>query len=584
MPRTSKALYGPAFAIIGVVALMLVFIVVSTHRNMNRDRDRAVAAVHRQGLFLFDALEAVTRAELMRETWRHGTVGPLLTEIGRNADIAYLYLMNGEGTALESAGAHPGEPPARWRPNPTAAEPVAARLRTMPDGSALYEMVRRFTPFPPHWDSTGAGCGACRERFESRFPSPVSLAAGLRMDYFKTARRSDIRHAVVMAGIVVALGAGALFFLFVIFKYYSVEGTLKETRDYMQLVVDNMADGLLSIDIQGRIVSCNLLGMNLLGLDKGAVRGVDLAHHIDFKDSGIGDTLAGCGPVMDREIQHRNATGETIPLGVSVTPIPDEGHGCRGAVIVLRDLREIKWLEEKLRRSEKLAAIGELAAGVAHEIRNPLSAIRGFAQFLENNVLKERPTEQEYARIMVTEIDRINRVVTDLLTFSRPLETVEAPTDVAALLDHVVRLVSADARSKDVTLRQSATGDLSGLRLDGNQMTHALLNLLLNAQQAVEDGGTIELDARREPADGQLRISVTDDGPGIPAAERKRIFNPFYTTRKKGTGLGLAIVQKITENHHGDIRVESPPPGRPRGCRITLSLPASPDSADKEAS
>jgi len=391
------------------------------------------------------------------------------------------------------------------------------------------------------------------------------------MTAYEQARRSDLQHALIMAAILVTLGAGALFFIFVIQNYYLVGKTLEQTEDYTRQVVANMPNGLLSIDTRGRIVSYNRVSLELLGLQESDLRALNLKTIIDFQASGIDQTLAHCRPILEREIQHRSKSGEMIPLSMSATPILEEDGQCQGAVIVLRDLREIKQLEEKVRRSEKLAAIGKLAAGVAHEIRNPLSSIRGFAQFLSQS-LKDSPREQAYAQTMVSEVDRINRVVTDLLTFASPTRAEPVPGDVTELVEHCVRLVQADADSRNITLRRNIT-DLSKVRLDTNQLTQALLNLLLNAMQSVESGGTIEIGAALKPSEDRLLLWVEDNGAGIQPDRVEKIFDPFYTTRNKGTGLGLAIVHKIVENHQGEIGVESPPAGKRKGSRFTLFLP-----------
>jgi len=267
-------------------------------------------------------------------------------------------------------------------------------------------------------------------------------------------------------------------------------------------------------------------------------------------------------------------------LALSATPIKDGQGGCNGAVIVLRDLSEIKLLQERVKRSEKLAAIGELAAGVAHEIRNPLSSIRGFAQFLRHS-LKDKPQEKEYAETMVAEVDRINSVVTDLLTFARPIAVEISPTDITELIEHAVRLAEADALSRDVKFRMKIS-DLTKLPLDANQITQALLNLLLNALQAVPPKGNIEIGAELNPSDSRLHLWVKDDGPGIPNNRIEKIFEPFYTTREKGTGLGLAIVHKIVENHNGEIRIDSPPKGMPRGCCFSIIIPINVSSKTRD--
>jgi two-component system sensor histidine kinase HydH len=332
-----------------------------------------------------------------------------------------------------------------------------------------------------------------------------------------------------------------------------------------------MANGLLSVDTHGKVISYNLLALELLGLNESEVRGMDLNEIIDFKTTGIFQTLDQCMSVMDREIIYRKRSDEMVPLALSITPIMGAGSSCQGAVIILRDLSEIKQLEEKVRRSEKLAAIGKLAAGVAHEIRNPLSSIRGFAQYLRR-ALKDKPQELEYAETMVSEVDRINAVVTDLLTFARPMDAELAPTDISELIEHTVRLVDADARSRNINVQMNIS-DLSKIPLDAKQITQAILNLLLNALQAVKNGGRIEVGAELNPSDSLLKIWVEDDGSGISADQKGKIFDPFFTTREKGTGLGLAIVHKIVENHSGEINLKSPPTGKTLGCRFTIGIP-----------
>jgi two-component system sensor histidine kinase HydH len=374
-----------------------------------------------------------------------------------------------------------------------------------------------------------------------------------------------------MAAIILVLGSGALFFIFVIQNYYLVDRTLKQTKDYTRQVIASMANGLVSIDSEGKIASYNQPALDLLGLTEAEAKGKDLSTVIDFRMSGIRKTITDFISVLELEIQHKPKNGEIVPLSLSATPIRDESGRGQGAVIVLRDLSEIKKLEEKVRRSEKLAAIGKLAASVAHEIRNPLSSIRGFAQFLRH-ALKDKPQEREYAETVVTEVDRINQVVTDLLTFARPMMAELVPTDITDLIEHTLRLVEADARSGDVQIRTQIE-DVSKLPLDSNQMTQALLNLLLNAIQAVDSKGRIEIGADFIAEESCLVLWVEDNGPGIPADQKDKIFEPFFTTREKGTGLGLAIVHKIVENHQGEIKVESPTAGSDRGCRFTLVIP-----------
>ena len=570
---STKRLYLPALSIVAVVLLLLVLISISTYRNLGREKTMALHFLYRQGMTVLLSIEAGTRAWMMLPMWQDDSIGSLIQETGKNVDIAYVYLMDQNGDVIHHS--NPGASVDASIPKPVIEDDdgVITRIRKLPGDIQVFELVKIFSPLP----ALGAIPSITDRSEHGDIVKPHLhrgdiIVLGMKMTAYEQARRSDLQHALIMAAILVTLGAGALFFIFVIQNYYLVGKTLEQTEDYTRQVVANMPNGLLSIDTRGRIVSYNRLSLELLGLQESDIRALNLKTIIDFQASGIDQTLANCRPILEREIQHKSKIGEMIPLSMSATPILEEDDQCRGAVIVLRDLREIKQLEEKVRRSEKLAAIGKLAAGVAHEIRNPLSSIRGFAQFLSQG-LKDSPKEQAYAQTMVSEVDRINRVVTDLLTFARPTTAEAVPADVTELVEHCVRLVQADADSRNITLRRNIT-DLSKVRLDTNQLTQALLNLLLNAMQAVESGGTIEIGAALKPSDDRLLLWVEDNGAGIQPDKFEKIFDPFYTTRAKGTGLGLAIVHKIVENHQGEIGVESPPAGKKKGSRFTLFLPA----------
>ena len=570
---STKRLYLPALSIVAVVLLLLVLISISTYRNLGREKTMALHFLYRQGMTVLLSIEAGARAWMMLPMWQDDSIGSLIQETGKNVDIAYVYLMDQNGKVIHHSNPDASVDSSIPKPVIEDDDGVITRIRKFPGDIQVYELVKIFSPLPaPDTIPAITDRSEHGDIVKPHLHRGDIIVLGMKMTAYEQARRSDLQHALIMAAILVTLGAGALFFIFVIQNYYLVGKTLEQTEDYTRQVVANMPNGLLSIDTRGRIVSYNRLSLELLGLQESDVRALNLKTIIDFQASGIDQTLAHCRPILEREIQHKSKSGEMIPLSMSATPILEEDDQCQGAVIVLRDLREIKQLEEKVRRSEKLAAIGKLAAGVAHEIRNPLSSIRGFAQFLSQG-LKDSPREQAYAQTMVSEVDRINRVVTDLLTFARPTKAEPVPADVTELVEHCVRLVQADADSRNITLRKNIT-DLSKVRLDTNQLTQALLNLLLNAMQAVKSGGTIEIGAALKPSDDRLLLWVEDNGAGIQPDKFEKIFDPFYTTRAKGTGLGLAIVHKIVENHQGEIGVESPPAGKKKGSRFTLFLPA----------
>ena len=527
--------------------------------------------VHRQGVTLLNAIEAGARAGMMMHMWQEDTVVRLIGEIVKNKDVAHIYLFNSQGRIIHHSKADKVVgATTTWDWKVFEKDRVYSRMNQTDDHTRVYEMAKYFTSiqYSPPMGHMMRGMG----RHAGPLREGDVIVLGLKMAAFDAARLSDLRHAMMMGGIVLALGTAAFFFVFVIQNYYLVDRTLRQTQDYARQIVASMASGLVSIDLKGKIISFNEVAGDLLGLEETGGRGIDLKSILDFQTTGIQDVMDQCHTVNDKEIRLLRADREIIPLSISVSPLRNQDGASSGAVLILRDLRKIKQLEESVRRSEKLAAVGQLAAGLAHEIRNPLSSIRGFTQFLRH-ALKESPKEQEYAEIMIKEIDRINRVVTDLLSFANPKAADVKRTDPNELVDHVIRLIEADARAKNTTIHRDMPPDLKELPLDPYQMTQALLNLLLNSLKFIESGGTINIKGFLEDNGSRFVFQVEDNGPGIPRENLPRIFDPFFTTRETGTGLGLAIVHQIVENHQGEIDVESPPLNKSRGCRFFIRIP-----------
>ena len=573
-----KKLYLPAFSIIAVVLLLILLVAVLTYRTLDHQRKTALTFLHSQGVTLLHAMEAGAVTGMLMPMWNEDSVKTLIHIIGKNKNIAYIYIYDQSGTVVHASGISEEETRAVWRPELKNDHQVVARLRTLDNGSQVYELAKRFSPellVPSGKADHMMYHGSVSQFADHHAGNTVVL--GMSMEEVESVHRSDVVHAVIMAAILLVLGSGALFFTFVIQNYYLVDKALKQSRDYLQQVIASMANGMISIDNHGNVTSFNDMALDLLGLKETEVKNIELKSIIDFQSSGINETLNEGASFVEKEIVY-NKGAEKVPLALSVSPILDEKKlALREPSSSLRDLTEIKRLQEKVRRSERLAAIGELAAGVAHEVRNPLSSIRGFAQFL-GHVLEDKPDEREYAEIMVKEVDRINNVVTNLLSFARPVKPDLVPTDLPKLLDHTVRLVEEDARLRKVNIRLSTSNGLKKIYVDGNQITQVMLNLILNALQAVDAGGNIKVEARMDDSD-RLKLSVEDDGPGIPPGNANKIFDPFYTTREKGTGLGLAIVHMIVENHGGEINLVSPVPGKGKGCRITIDLLVSTDNS-----
>jgi len=229
-------------------------------------------------------------------------------------------------------------------------------------------------------------------------------------------------------------------------------------------------------------------------------------------------------------------------------------------------------LLQGLRRSDRLAALGRMAATMAHELRNPLSSIRGFTQlFRKHAALAKDAALCQYADLVISEVDRLNSVITSMLEFSRPVEAHTQASDIRPIIENACRLVRADAAHRNIALVTHIPPDVPHIPLDGNLMTQALLNLLINAIDAMPTGGSMYVDVLVATPD-TLRLTVRDTGKGIPKELLGQIFEPFFTTKPKGTGLGLATVDNIIAEHNATIHVESE---LHKGTAFHIELPLS---------
>ena len=230
---------------------------------------------------------------------------------------------------------------------------------------------------------------------------------------------------------------------------------------------------------------------------------------------------------------------------------------------------KVRRLEEEVRRKEKLAAVGNLAAGVAHEIRNPLSSIKGYATYFGQR-FPEGSEDREAANVMVHEVDRLNRVIMDLIGLSRPSDVSPHPTDLKLVVDHVTRLIHQDADKRNVKIVCRSPRRVPLALADPERMGQALLNLCLNALDAMPEGGQLTLAIVERK--GRVCLMVRDNGTGIEASQLPHIFDPYYTTKGQGTGLGLAMVHKIVEAHDGEISVTSRPAQTARRGETTFRI------------
>lgn len=340
-------------------------------------------------------------------------------------------------------------------------------------------------------------------------------------------------------------------------------------RARLDLVLESVASGVIAVDRDGRIATANAAAQASLG--PVAAPGAD--YRALFPDSPLPRLLEGSTAVGAYEHLLRGADGSRRILAAKATPLRDGAGALVGAVEVFEDVTEVRRLEEQVERADRLQQLGEMAAGVAHEIRNPLNGIEGFASLLARDLPAGSPSRR-HAELIVSGVRDLNRTVSGLLEFTRARRIERSAVEPRRLVDGVVELVraaAADGALPAISIDDRWPG--GSVAADGTQLKQVLLNLVQNAVQAVQEhrpqAGQVRIGIARDD-DGAAVFIVDDDGPGVPDEARQRIFTPFYTTKDHGTGLGLAVSYRIIDQHGGTLAVEESPLG---GARFRIVLP-----------
>ena len=327
------------------------------------------------------------------------------------------------------------------------------------------------------------------------------------------------------------------------------------TSDYLSNLLESMTDGVLAIDTQGIIIRFNRAAGAMLGYSAEEVIG--RAFNAVFEREFTAPKTTGAMGL-------RAKSGRVVPVGERDSEVCDNAGNRMGKVKTFQDLSELKALREQVRQMDRLAAIGEMAATVAHEIRNPLGGIRGFAGFLASDIAEDDPKRRLVNKI-IEGTNSLDRVVNDLLEYTRPVELRLAPTSCAETVRAAVGFLKYDAEAIAIGVD---IPDTVRVLADAEKMGQVFLNILLNAVQSIAETGSIRISAEVE--DNHVTTTIADTGCGMAKEQLEKVFSPFYTTKEKGTGLGLAVCTKIVEGHGGAMEADSQPG---EGTHIRVRLP-----------
>ncbi len=568
----------PPWVFIGAVVLLFPIFTFVTLEDINRQKESSIRLLLEKGAALIRSFEAGTRTGMMGMGWDGFQLQKLLTETAQQPDIVYLLVTDHRGTifAHNDTARIGGKHGKRLDLNLISnSKKLNWRLLSRPDGKKIFEVVRKFSPtggFPEF----RRGHMMFNRLFQQRFNQwkidefvDLIIFVGLDMRSVEEARRTDTRHTVIMTSILLLVGFAGIILLFLAQGYRSTKASLSRIKAFSGNLVETMPIGLLATDNDDRIASLNQVACHILNLSSENAIGKDAKKILPAQ---LWAQLKGIGVdkrVVGREIDCSMNDGRVVPLEVSASFFKDEAGTVLGLVTLFKDLTEVRLLKQEVVRSQRLATVGRLAAGIAHEIRNPLSSIKGFATYFKERY-QEKPEDQQVSNIMIQEVDRLNKVVSQLLDFAKPVTISKVSVSLKPFIEDSLKLVSRQAEEKGITIQTDFHPQVDIGFIDQDRINQVLLNLYLNAIESMNEGGCLSVTLSVLEDGEQIEIRVSDTGAGIRAEDIAHIFDPYFTTKNSGTGLGLAIVHNILENHGGEIKVES---RSGQGTTIRLLLP-----------
>ncbi len=582
--KKQRLLFGLSpWLVVGLCAILGLAIVFFSLRSGNRAEEEMIENYRNRAEALIWALEAGTRTWLgMQSDLR--LLQPLVVETAKQPGIVYLAVADPAGVIV--AHSRPDRigqtvadpPPAGWEKESDTS------WRTLEsDGRRVFEVYSLFAPLDEYHHKEQQMMGRHhmrRRRMMMQQPAPISpdsprsqVFVGMDLSLFDQMVGEERERTFLTALAAAALGLGGLLSLFWANHYQRSRRLLMDARALASEVVTSLPLGLMTSTPDGAVAIANSNALSMLRPDGGSIAGLPLSElgGLDWAaETATADQASKTGKAVEKETELVRPDGKKLAVSLAVSRIASEDGVFLGHLFILRDIGQVKQLQAEVERNRRLTALGHMAAGVAHEIRNPLSSIKGLATYLASRVTAGG-REEEAAKTMIGEVNRLNSVVSELLEFARPGTVRSAPADINRVILRSLRLAEADVRAKNIEVVFTPR-PVDPAPLDQERLTQALLNLYLNAVQAMEPGGRLTVRAFGSPESGTLTITVADTGHGMTDEVRAAIFTPYFTTKPSGTGLGLAIVHGIIEAHNGTIAVASRPGG---GAIFTITLPLS---------
>lgn len=574
--ETERTWFSP-WLIIGSVCILAIILLVLAVKNVRWERQFMVRALLSQAETLMHSLEASSRSGMMgmggdgmgmghmgmhmgpgrgQGGWGRQQLQLLMEQTAQQPEVLYVRLLQANGRIIADSDRAALDTQVPFTPPP----PGQTIYRFVERGEKAFEVFRSYQP----WSAGRDDMHGSQTTASESLPKDQYLIVGLNPGPLEEASRQDRNQTIFLFGVMFLVGATGFISLFWANHYRSARRSLQDIEAYTGTIFGQMPVGLIATETDGTIHQTNASARRILNDHEGLTGKIERLSRFSAVFQATRETRAA----VEREILCELGAGRSVPLWLNASPILDADGRISGYVFLFTDMSAIKQLEEQVRRSERMAALGRMAAGIAHEIRNPLSSIKGFATILAGQVEGDE-SAGKIARVMQQEVERLNRAVTELLEFARPMEISKQKQSLRELIRHVQRLVQDDARQRDIEILVEVEPAELEITVDPDRFAQILLNLELNALQAMQHSGRLHI--RGSGNADRVTVTVTDTGPGIAPEHLPHIFDPYFTTKAHGVGLGLAVVNKLVEAHGGDIEATS---RAGQGTRFTLQFPA----------
>jgi two-component system sensor histidine kinase HydH len=605
--KKTRLMFVSPWLLAAAIGLLSLIIVIFAANNIKRERGMLTEGLFRKGEAIIRFVEAGRRASMMS-----GMMGSmmgmnvpdadgaaqtqrLIEQASESPDIHYIAVIDVSGKVLiHSDPEKIGENIERDFNVLNSADPNCTfHIVSSPDTSSkVFEVLGLFKPFRAR-----GGLRRWREQFRQRHSlkpgglsqgdvppdsrvlstlgsdtHPQFILVGLDMTELENTVRRYRYQMIFMSLTLLLVGLGGWISLMAAQSYSISQEALNRVQAFTGLLISRLPVGIIATDQDGRIRTFNSTASAMTGREVESVRNGEPEAVLPLEIARFFTLQDKSDEITDRDVVLKGADNMQYSLHLSSMPVYNQFSDFMGRVLLMYDLSELKRLEKEIQRHDRLVALGKMAAGVAHEVRNPLSSIKGFATLLGSK-FKDGSQEHEAADLLVQEAERLNRSITELLNYARPTPLRKEPVDLGEIVDLGLKLISSDAQVLGVKTSLDVEADLPAISVDKDKINQVLLNLYLNGLQAMEHSTSakeLKVSVHHDVHDGMLVIEVQDTGSGIPPEDLDKVLDPYFTTKPDGTGLGLALAYKIIDEHKGIIRFSS---SEGEGTTVSVSLP-----------